>query len=103
MGMFVLLVWGCSSLGELTQVRFPGVARDFSARVNFRCRLFDDVCTPPCAIAYINICAHVEAPVVHVKSSVEYGNTKIPSMHRRLGSANLSQLAFSGESNLNFP
>ena len=31
------------------------------------------------------------------------GNTKTPSMHSRLGSATLSQLAFPGESNLNFP
>ena len=37
------------------------------------------------------------------QSSVDYGNTKIPSMHRRLGSATLSQLAFSRESDPNFP
>ena len=34
---------------------------------------------------------------------VYYGNTKTPSMHHRLGSATLSQLAFPRESNLNFP
>ena len=34
--------------------------------------------------------------------SVDYGNTKTPSMHRRLGSATLSQLGFPGESNFNF-
>ena len=33
---------------------------------------------------------------------VDYGNTKTPSMHRRLGSATLSQLAFTGDSNPNF-
>ena len=33
---------------------------------------------------------------------MEYGNTKTPSMRRRLGSATLSQLAFSGEGNPNF-
>ena len=32
-----------------------------------------------------------------------YGNTKTSSMHRRLGSEPLSQLAFHGESSLNFP
>ena len=30
---------------------------------------------------------------------MDYGNTKTPSMHRRLGSATLSQLAFPGEGN----
>ena len=32
----------------------------------------------------------------------DYGNTKTPSMHRRLGSATLSQLAFPGKGNPNF-
>ena len=47
---------------QLTQVRFPGVARDFSPRVNFQCRLSYDVSRPPCAIACINKCAHVKDP-----------------------------------------
>ena len=51
----------------LTQVRFPGAARDFFPRVNFHCRLFYGVCTPPCEIEYINICAYVKDPVVHVR------------------------------------
>ena len=52
----------------LTQVRFPGPSRDFSPRVNFQCRLFwYGVSTPPCAVACINICAHVNEPVVHVR------------------------------------
>ena len=50
-----------------TQVRFPGGARDFSSSVNFQCRLSHGVRTPPCAIAYINICVHVKDPVVHVR------------------------------------
>ena len=50
----------------LTQVRFPGAARDFSPSVNFQCRLsYVCPCSPPRAIARIvNICAHVD-----------YGNT----------------------------
>ena len=32
-----------------------------------------------------------------------YGNTKTPSKHRRLGNGTLSQLAFPGEGNPNFP
>ena len=31
------------------------------------------------------------------QSSVDYGNTKTPSMHRRLGGVTLSQLAFLGK------
>ena len=50
-----------------TQVRFPGAAKDFFPRVNFRCRLSYGVRTPPCASACIYICAHVKDPVVHVR------------------------------------
>ena len=63
------------------QVRFPGVATDFSPRVNFQCRFLTYVrtpqtpATPPnptptppqCTIACINICAHVKDPMVHVR------------------------------------
>ena len=51
----------------LTPVRFPGAARDFSPRVNFQCRLSYSVWTTPCAVACINICAHVKDPVVLVR------------------------------------
>ena len=34
---------------------------------------------------------------------MDYGNTKTPSMHRRLGSATLSQQDFPGENNPNIP
>ena len=58
-----------------------------------QCRLSYGVPTPPCAIASCSPC----------QSSVDCGNTKTPSMHHRLGRATLSQLAFSGETNPNFP
>ena len=51
----------------LTQVRFPGAARDFSLRVNFQCRLSYGVRTSPSAIACIYICKHVKDPVVPVR------------------------------------
>ena len=57
--------------------------------------------TPTCSIACINICAHVKGHEIHVKSSMDYRNTKTPRKHRRLGSATLSQIAFPGESNPN--
>ena len=48
------------TITSLMQVQFPSA-------VNFQCRLSVSVRTPPCAIACINICAHVEDPVVHVR------------------------------------
>ena len=64
---------------SLTQIRFPGAARDFSPSVKFQCRLSYSVRTPPCANACIYICAHFKDPLVHVKSSLGYGITKTPS------------------------
>ena len=90
----------------LRLVRFPGAARDFCPRVNFQCRVSYGVRTPPCVIACILICAHVKDPVVHVRVRwimAKTLNTKTPSMHPRLGSATLSQLAFPGEKQSNFP
>ena len=34
---------------------------------------------------------------------MDYGNTRTPSMHRRLGSATLSQLGFQQEKQIKFP
>ena len=102
--------WGCSSVGTASDRHaddtgsIPRCSKGFFfPRVNFQCRLSYGVHTPPCAIACINSRVHFEDPVVHVKSSVDYGNTKTPSSQRRLGSATLSQLAFPEESNPNFP
>ena len=36
----------CRTGTPLTQVRFPGVAWDFSPRINFQCRLFYGVRAP---------------------------------------------------------
>ena len=51
----------------LTQVRFPSAAKDFSPRVNFQYGLSYGVRTSPCAIACINICAHVKDHTVYDK------------------------------------
>ena len=85
----------------LTQVRFPGAARDFSP--NFQCGL-SYVCpyAPVCNRMHSHLCAR-ERSCGPRQSSVDYGNARTPSMHCRLGSATLSQLAFPGESNPNFP
>ena len=66
----------------LTQVRFPGAARDFfSPRVIFQCRLFY-VCpyTPMCKRMHLHPCAR-ERSCSPCQSSVDYGNTKTPKMH----------------------
>ena len=57
----------------------------------------------PCAIACINICAHVKDPVVHTRVRWIMETPKTSSMHPRLGSATLMQLASPGEGNPNFP
>ena len=42
----------CRDVTPLTQVRFPGAARDFSPRVNFQCRLSFGVRTHPRVQSY---------------------------------------------------
>ena len=81
--------WGCSSVGTVSERHAPEAglspcaARDFPPGVDFQCRLFYGVCTlPPCAIARVNICSHAKDLMVQVKSLVDCGNTKTPSMHR---------------------
>ena len=87
----------------LRQVRFPGAARDFSARVNFQCRLSYCLRWPPCVTACINICAHVKDPLVHVEVRWITEPLKTPCIRRSLGSATLSPLAFSREKQPEFP
>ena len=67
--MFVLITtnWGgdVTQLVEhqtgllLMQVQCPGAARDFSPRVNLSADSYS-VCTPPCAIACVYVCAHIK-------------------------------------------
>ena len=51
----------------LRQVRFPGAARNFLLESTFSAESVTCVRAPTCAIACINICAHVKDPVVHVR------------------------------------
>ena len=87
-------------------VRFPGAARDFSPRVNFQCRLSYSVRTPPCVrtpyVACILICAHVKDPVVLVRVRWIMETLKHPACTLDWVTR-LSQLAFPGKSNPNFP
>ena len=81
-------------------VRFPSVARDFSSRVNFQCKLSHVVHTSPCTIACIYIRAHIKDAIVYVR--VQWV-TETPKMHCKLGSVALSQLAFLRERQPEFP
>ena len=78
-GGFVTQLVECQTVMPLTQVWFPGAARDFSPRVNFLCRLSYGVRTLPCAIACINICAHVTDPVIHVSVRLIMQTLKHPA------------------------
>ena len=105
----VILGWGCSSVcrasdHDATEAGLiPQCGEGFfsqsqlSVQTLLRC-LYIPMCN--CICCYI--CVHVQDPVVHVR--VQWiMETLTPSMHRRLGSATSSQLAFSREGNPNFP
>ena len=77
-------------------------ARDSSLGVNFQCRLCHGVRTPLCAIGCVNICAHVKEPEVHVRVWYIVETLKRPACTAGCVARLLSQLAFPGESNLNF-
>ena len=51
--------WGFDNRAKLMQVQVPGVARDFSPKVNFQCILPYGVCTAPvCNRVHQHLCAH---------------------------------------------
>ena len=95
---------GCSSVGRASDRHatdsgsIPRCGRGFfsqgelSVQTLLRCP-----CTPSCAIACINICTHVNDPVVHVWVRWIVETLKHPAWYR------LSQLVFPGEDNPNSP
>ena len=87
----------------LMQVWFPDVARDFSPRVNFQCRLSHNVCTPLCAIACIYICAHVKNPAVDVRVRWIMETLKHPACTLGWVAQLCRSWLFPGEGNPNFP
>ena len=64
---------GCSSLGTSSDRHaadagsIPRWGKGFFSQSQLSCRLSYRVRTHPCAIARINICAHVIDPVVHIR------------------------------------
>ena len=73
----------------LRQIRFPGAARDFSPGVRFSADSLTVSVQPSCAIACINICAHVTDPH-HLQPIPLFGHTKIPRALLGTGSAALA-------------
>ena len=57
----------CWTDTPLTQVRFPGAARDFSPESTFSADSLAVSVHPPSAAACIYICGHVKDLVVHVR------------------------------------
>ena len=101
--------WGCSSFGRPLDRHaadagsIPRCGKGFfspsqlSVQTLLRC-----VRAPPlCNCMHLHLCARLRSRNP-CQSSVDYRNTKTPSMHRRLGRATLSQPAFPGEGNPNF-
>ena len=86
-----------------TQVRFPSAARDFSPRVDFQCRLSYMYPYIPCVQSHAITSVCTLKILQSMSEFGGFGNTKTFSMHSRLSSVTLSQLAFPGESNPNFP
>ena len=96
--------WGCSSVVRASDRHgtdaglIPCCGKGFFSQSQLSVQTLLHVRKPTCAIP----CAHYRS-CSSCQSLVDYGNTKMPSMHHRLGSTTLSQLAFLWESNLNFP
>ena len=72
----------------LTRVRVPGAARDFSPRVNFRCRLSYRVRTAPVCIARISISMHIKKSPI-LSAIPLFGHMKILHTLTGMGSAAL--------------
>ena len=101
--------WGCSSVGKASDRRVADAASiprcrkgffsqsQLSVQTLFRCPYTPRVQSH--AFTYMRT-LKIGNPC---QSWVDYGNTKIASMHRRLGRATLSQHAFPMENKPNFP
>ena len=101
--------WGCSSVGTESNQQAadtgstPWCSKEFFSQSKFSVQIYLQCLYTPMCNRMCKSYVHIKDPVVHVNSSVDQVNTKTPNMHHRLGSITLLQLAFSQESNLNFP
>ena len=86
----------------LTQIRLPAMAGDFLLESSLNADSLTSVSTPLCATTCLNLCAHMKDPVVHVRVWWIMETLK-PTACTEGWVVRLSQLAFPGESNQNFP
>ena len=102
--------WRCRSVGRSSDRHaaearsVPRCGKGFFSQSQLSVQTFLQCShTPVCNRMHSHLCALERSSGPH-QSSMDYGNTKTASIHRKLGSATLSQLAFPGEkSNLHFP
>ena len=99
--------WGCGSVGSVSDRHaadagsIPRCGKGFFFRSQLSLQtLLRYLYTPVCNRMHLHLCARLRSRSP-CQSLVDYGDAKTPSMHRRLGSAILSQLSFPGESNPN--
>ena len=102
--------WGCSSVGRVSDRHAAGAGSISRCSKGFFSQSQLSVQTLLRVSVHPRVQSHALTSVSTLKtscgpcqSSVDYGNTKTPSMHSRLGSATLSQLAFSEEKQPEFP
>ena len=100
--------WGCSSVSRASDWHdtdtgsIPRCGKGFSSQSQLSAQtLLRCPYTPVCGRMHSLLCARRRSCSL-CQGSVDYGNTKTPGIHRGLGSATLSQLAFPWESNPNF-
>ena len=101
--------WGWSSIGRASDQHaadadsIPWCSKGFFSWSQLSVQsLLQCPYTPMCIRMHLHLCT-LERSCSPYQSSVDYGNTKTTSMHHRLDSATLSQLAFPREGNPNFP
>ena len=101
-------VWECSSVSRaststpLTKVWFPVWKGIFLPQSTFSADSLT-VSVHPHVQSHPLATVHMLKILSPSQSLVDYGNTKTPSMHCRLGRATLLQLTFPGKCNPNFP
>ena len=94
--------WGCCLASDRHAADTGSIPLGFFSQSQLSVQTLYGVHTSPCAVACIYICVQVKDPVVHVRVLWIMGTLKHPEC--TVGwVVQLSQLAFPGEGNLNFP
>ena len=101
--------WVCSTDGSALDSHsadagsIPRCSREFSSQSQLSVQTLLWCPYHPHMQSRASTSMHTKDDVDHVRGQWIMGNTKASSMHHRLGSMTLSELAFPRECNLNFP